>query len=53
MARHAEASLAAGFPVYFAHARSPWERGANESTIGLIREYFPKGTEINGDPSFL
>jgi len=53
MARHAELSLAADIPVYFAHAHSPWERGTNENTNGLIREYFPKGTEITGDTSYL
>ncbi len=46
MARHAALTLAADLPVYFAHAHSPWERGTNENTNGLIREYFPKGTEI-------
>jgi IS30 family transposase len=53
MARHAELSLAADLPVYFAHAHSPWERGTNENTNGLIREYFPKGTEITGDRNYL
>jgi transposase, IS30 family len=53
MARHAEFSLAADLPVYFAHAHSPWERGTNENTNGLIREYFPKGTEITGDKDYL
>jgi IS30 family transposase len=53
MARHAEFSLAADLPVYFAHPHSPWERGTNENTNGLIREYFPKGTEITGDKDYL
>jgi len=53
MARHAALTLAADLPVYFAHAHSPWERGTNENTNGLIREYFPKGTEINGDMDYL
>jgi IS30 family transposase len=53
MAQHAALTLAADIPVYFAHARSPWERGTNENTSGLLREYFPKGTEITGDIHYL
>jgi transposase, IS30 family len=53
MARHAALTLAADLPVYFAHAHSPRERGTNENTNGLIREYFPKGTEITGDMDYL
>ena len=53
MARHAALSLKADMPVYFAHAHSPWERGTNENTNGLIREYLPKGTEIPGDLQYL
>ena len=53
MARHAALTLDADLPVYFAHAHSPWERGTNENTNGLIREYLPKGTEIPGDMKYL
>jgi transposase, IS30 family len=53
MAQHAALTLATDIPVYFAHAHSPWERGTNENTNGLLREYFPKGTEITGDIRYL
>ncbi|ALE84838.1 hypothetical protein XF36_18220 [Pseudonocardia sp. HH130629-09] len=40
-------------PVYFAHPHSPWERGSNENTNRILREYFPRGVEITPDPSYL
>ena len=53
MAAHAAFSLATTVDVYFAHPHSPWERGTNENTNGLLREYFPKGTEITDDQTYL
>ncbi len=53
MAAHAALSLATAVEVYFAHPHSPWERGTNENTNGLLREYFPKGTEITDDQAYL
>ncbi|WP_395106634.1 IS30 family transposase [Actinomadura sp. SCN-SB] len=53
MAEHASITLKADLPVYFAHPHSPWERGTNENTNRWLREYFPKGTAITGDPDYL
>ena len=46
MADHARFSIDTGVPVYFCDPRSPWQRGSNENTNGLLRQYFPKRTEI-------
>ena len=51
MARHADLKILADLPVYFCDPHSPWQRGANENTNGLLRQYFPKGTDLSAHSS--
>jgi len=46
MALHRQVTAAVGTAVYFCDAHSPWQRGSNENTNGLLRDYFPKGTDL-------
>ena len=46
MAQHAQLRIETGLPVFFCDPQSPWQRATNENTNGLLRQYFPKGTDL-------
>ena len=47
LSQHAEVSVDADIDIYFADPRTPWHRPSNENTNGLLRQYFPKGTDLS------
>ena len=54
MSNHKQIKTALNMDIYFCDPHSPWQRGSNENTNGLLRQYFPKGTDLSGyHPDYL